>query len=256
MASANSNAGSFGDNTEGNTSAAKDCPLHPGPKGACEKCMDDLKMDLATTKDLLTRATYNEERKSMELMIAKQKLSRFTKNADKTHKELDDQLAKIIAEATDARDEFGARLDDLTNEITQQIANIKLAFAERLSPIPLIPKREETASTSQAAGPPAKPTMCWPHKLLREDSDKCTDDRCSMRGQLAAPKRPHPEQEQPERLSKKINVDPQPQPTTSHSVVERDGDESWSPEGQPDGGTGDNEDDDIVYLGEGQTIDK
>ena len=73
---------------------------------------------------------------------------------------------------------------------------------------------------------------------------------------LAAPKRPHPEQAQPERLSKRINVDLQPQPTTSHSVVERDGDESWSTEGQPDGGTGDNEDDDIVYLGEGQTTTK
>ena len=256
MASANSNAGSFGDNTEGGTSAAKDCPLHPGPKGACEKCMDDLKMDLATTKDLLTRATYNEGRKDMELMIARQKLSRFTKNADKTHKELDDQLAKIIAEATDARDEFGARLDDLTNEITQQITDLKLAFAERLSPIPLIPKREETASTSQAAGPSAKPTMCFHHRLFREDSDKCTNDRCSMRGQLAAPKRPHQEEEPLERPSKKTNADPQPQPTTSHSVVERDGDESWSTEEQPDGETGNNGDDDIVYLGEGQTTTK
>ena len=249
MASANSNAGSFGDNTEGGTSAAKDCPLHPGPKGACEKCMDDLKMDLATTKDLLTRATYNEERKSMELMIAKQKLSRFTKNADKTHKELDDQLEKITTEATKARDEFAAMLDDLTNEFTQ----FKLALAEKLPPIPLIPKREETATTSQATGPPAEPTTCFTHKLLGEDSNKCTDDRCSMRGQLAAPKRPLTEQEPLERPSKKTNVDPQPQPTTSHSVVERDGDESWSPEGQPDGGTGDNEDDDIVYLGEGQS---
>ena len=252
MASANSNAGSFGDNAEENIAATKDCPLHPGPRKACEKCMDDLKMDLATTKDLLTRANANEARKDMELIVAKQKLSRFTKNADKTHKELDDQLTKIVAEATKARDEFAAMLDDLTNEFTQ----LKLALAEKLPPIPLIPKREETASTSQAAGPPAKPTMCWPHKLLREDSDKCTDDRCSMRGQLAAPKRPHPEQEQPERLSKRINVDLQPQPTTSHSVVERDGDESWSTEGQPDGETGNNGDDDIVYLGEGQTTTK
>ena len=257
MASANSNAGSFGDSAEGNIAATTDCPLHPGPRKACEKCMDDLKMDLATTKDLLTRANANEARKDMELIVAKQKLSRFTKNADKSRKELDDQMAKIVSEATDARDEIGTRLDDLTNEVTQKLADIKLALMERLSPIPLIPKRAEAASTSQATGPTAKPTMCWPHKLLREDSDKCTDDRCSMRGQgLAAPKRPHPEQEQPVRLSKRINVDLQPQPTTSHSVVERDGDESWSTEGQPDGETGNNGDDDIVYLGEGQTTTK
>ena len=71
MASSASNAGSFGDNTEGNTPAAKDCPLHPGPnRGACEACMDDLKMELATTRDLLTRATANEERKSKDLLIA------------------------------------------------------------------------------------------------------------------------------------------------------------------------------------------
>ena len=77
-----------------------------------------------------------------------------------------------------------------------------------------------------------------------------------MRGQLAAPKRPLTEQEPLERPSKKTNADPQPQPTTSHSVVERDGDESWSTEGQPDGETGDNGDDEIVYLGEGQTTTK
>ena len=260
MASANSNAGSFGDNTEGNTSAATDCPLHPGPKGACEKCMDDLKMDLATTKDLLTRATANEERKSMELMVAKQKLSRFTKNADKTRTELDDKLAKIISEAVDARDEVSAKLDDLANEVTQNLADIKLSLAERLTryaPVPLKPEQEEAASTSQAAGPSAGPTMCWHHKFLREDSDKCTDEHCSMRGQgLAAPKRPHPEQNKSDRLTKRINVDLQPPPTTSHSVIERDGDESWSTEGQPDGETGDNGDDEIVYLGEGQTITK
>jgi hypothetical protein len=39
-------------------------------------------------------------------------------------------------------------------------------------------------------------------------------------------------------------------------VTERDGDESWSTEGQPDGEAGDNGDDEIVYLGEGQTITK
>ena len=257
MASANSNAGSFGDNAEGNTLAAKDCPLHPGPRKACEKCMDDLKMDLATTKDLLTRATANEERKNMELMVAKQKLSRFTKNADKTRTELDEKLAKIISEAVNARDEVSAKLDELANEVTQKLSEIKLSLVERLAPIPLIPKRTEDASTSQAAGPSAKPTMCWPHKLLREDSDKCTDDHCSMRGQgLAAPKRPHPEQKQSDRPTKRINVDLQPPPTTSHSVIERDGDESWSTEGQPDGETGDNGDDEIVYLGEGQTITK
>ena len=257
MASANSNAGSFGDNAEGNISATKDCPLHPGPRKACEKCMDDLKMDLATTKDLLTRATANEERKNMELMVAKQKLSRFTKNADKTRTELDDKLAKIISEAVNARDEVSAKLDDLANEVTQKLSDIKLSLVERLAPIPLIPKQAEAASTSQATGPSARPTMCWPHKLLREDSDKCTDDHCSMRGQgLAAPKRPHPEQNKSDRLTKRINVDLQLPPTTPHFVTERDGDESWSTEAQPDGEAGDNGDDEIVYLGEGQTITK
>ena len=252
MASANSNAGSFGDNTEGGSSAANDCTLHPGPQRACEKCMDNLKMDLATTKDLLTRSNYNEARKDRELMVAKQNLSRFKKDAVKAHKELNDQLAKIIAEATDARNEFGTMLDELTSEFKQ----LKLALAEKLPPIPLIPKREETASTSQAAGPSAEPTLCFTHKLLGEDSNKCTDDHCSMRGQLAAPKRPLTEQEPLERPSKKTNVDPQPQPTTSHSVVERDSDESWSTEEQPDGGTRGDEDDDIVYLGEGQNVDE
>ena len=252
MASANSNAGSFGDNTEGGLSAANDCTLHPGPQRACEKCMDNLKMDLATTKDLLTRSNYNEARKDRELMVAKQNLSRFKKDAVKVHKELNDQLEKIIAEATDARNEFGTMLDELTSDFKQ----LKLALAEKLPPIPLIPKREETASTSQAAGPSAEPTLCFTHKLLGEDSNKCTDDHCSMRGQLAAPKRPLTEQEPLEHPSKKTNVDPQPQPTTSHSVVERDSDESWSTEEQPDGGTRGDEDDDIVYLGEGQNVDE
>ena len=258
MASSTSNAGSFTDNTEGNTQAAKDCPVHPGPnRGACEACMDDLKMELATTRDLLTRATANEERKSKDLLVATQKLSRFMKDAKKTRTDLDDRLAKIISEAVDTQNEVSAKLDDFTNEVTQKLADIKLSLVERLAPIPLIPKRTEAASTSQATGPSARPTMCWPHKLLREDSDKCTDDHCYMRGQgLAAPKRPHPEQKQSDRLTKRINVDLQPPPTTSHSVIERDGDESWSTEGQPDGEAGDNGDDEIVYLGEGQTITK
>ena len=118
MASSNNNnAGSFTDNTEGNTPAAKDCPLHPGPnRGACEACMDDLKMELATTKDLLTRATANEERKSKDLLVATQKLSRFMKNANKTRTELDDRLAKIISEAVDTQNEVSAKLDDLANK--------------------------------------------------------------------------------------------------------------------------------------------
>ena len=83
-----------------------------------------------------------------------------------------------------------------------------------------------------------------------------------MRGQLAAPhKRPLTEQEPLERPSKKTNADSQPQPTTTHSVVERDGDESWSTEEQPDGEAGDEEDDDIivesvVYLGKGNASTK
>ena len=96
----NNNAGSFTDKTEENTPAARDCPLHPGPnKGACEACMEDLKMELATTRDLLTRAVANEERKDKDLLIASQKLSRFMKDAKKTRTDLDDRLAKIITEA-------------------------------------------------------------------------------------------------------------------------------------------------------------
>ena len=261
MASSNSNAGSFTDNTEGNTPAAKDCPLHPGPnRGACEACMDDLKMELATTRDLLTRATANEERKSKDLLVATQKLSRFMKDAKKTRTDLDDRLAKIISEAVDTQNEVSAKLDDFTNEVTQKLADIKLCLAERLTnyaPAPPRPKQEGAASTSQAAGPSTGPRMCWHHKFLGKDSSKCSDEHCSMRGQgLAPPKRPHPEQNKSDRPTKRINADLQPPPTTSHFVTEKDGDESWSTEGQPDGGTGDNEDDDIVYLGEGQTIDK
>ena len=70
MASTNNNAGSFG-NAEGDIPATTDCTLHPGPTTACQKCMDDLKMDLATTRDILTRTAANEERKNMELMVAK-----------------------------------------------------------------------------------------------------------------------------------------------------------------------------------------
>ena len=133
MASSNSNAGSFTDNTEGNTPAAKDCPLHPGPNGACEKCMEDLKMELATTRDLLTRATANEERTNKDLLIASQKLSRFMKDAKKTRTDLDDRLAKIISEAVDTQNEVNARLDDFTNEVTQKLADIKLCLTEKFS---------------------------------------------------------------------------------------------------------------------------
>ena len=81
MASSNSGtAGSNADKKEKSVPAAQDCPLHPGPnKGACEACMEDLKVELATTRDLLVRAVANEERKDKDLLIASQKLSRFTK---------------------------------------------------------------------------------------------------------------------------------------------------------------------------------
>ena len=99
--------------------------------------------------------------------------------------------------------------------------------------------------------------MCWHHNFLGKDSDKCSDEHCSMRGQgLAAPKRPHPEQNKSDRLTKRINVDLQPPPIPPHFVTKREGDESWSTEAQPDGEAGDDGDDEIVYLGEGQTITK
>ena len=154
MASANSNAGSFTDNMEGNTPAAKDCPLHPGPNGACEKCMEDLKMELATTRDLLTRATTNEERTNKDLLIASQKLSRFRKDDKKTRKELDDMLAKIISGAKEAHSEVSARLDDLTKEVTQKLADMKVCLTEKLvtsAPEPSKSQQEGAASTSKAA---------------------------------------------------------------------------------------------------------
>ncbi len=266
MASSNSNAGSFTYNTEGNTPAAKDCPLHPGPnRGACEVCMDDLKVELATTRDLLTRAMANEERKSKDLLIATQKLSRFRKDAKKTRTDLDDRLAKIISEAVDTQNEVNARLDDFTNEVTQKLADIKLCLTERLAnyvPAPPTSQQEGAASTSKSAGQPTGPRMCRHHKLLGKDSDKCSDEHCSMRGQgLAAPKRPHPEQNRSDRLTKRTNVDLQPPPTPPHSVTKRGGDESWSTETQTDGETGNEEDDDVViesvvYLGKGHASTK
>ena len=257
----NNNAGSFTDKTEENTPAAQDCPLHPGPnKGACEACMEDLKVELATTRDLLVRAVANEERKDKDLLIASQKLSRFMKDAKKTRTDLDDRLAKIITEAVDTQNEVNARLDDFTNEVTQKLADIKLCLTEKFAayvPAPPTSQQEGAASTSKAAGPPTGPKTCWHHKLLGKDSDKCSDEHCSMRGQgLAAPKRPHPEQNTSDRLTKRINVDLQPPPMPPHSVTKREGDESWSTEAQPDGETGDEEDDEIVYLGKGHASTK
>ena len=259
MASANSNAGSFTDNTEGNTPAAKDCPLHPGPNGACEACMEDLKMELATTRDLLTRATVNEERTNKDLLIASQKLSRFMKDAKKTRTELDDMLAKIISGAVDTQSEVNARLDDLTNEVTQKLADIKVCLTEKLvayAPEPSTSQQEGAASTSKAAGPPTGPRMCVHHETLGKNSNKCSDEHCSMRGKLAPPKRPHPEQNRSDRPTKRVDVEPRPPPVPPHSVIRQEGDESWTVDTQPDGGTGDGEDEDIiiesiVYLGKG-----
>ena len=77
-----------------------------------------------------------------------------------------------------------------------------------------------------------------------------------MRGKLAPPKRPHPEQNRSDCLTKRIDVDPQPPPMPPHSVTEQQDDESWSIDTQPDGETGNGEDEDIiiesiVYLGKG-----
>ena len=77
-----------------------------------------------------------------------------------------------------------------------------------------------------------------------------------MRGKLALPKRPHPEQERPNRPTKKADVEPQPPPVPPHSVSTQEGDELWTFGTQPDGGTEDGEDVDIivesiVYRGKG-----
>ena len=198
MASSNSGtAGSNADKKEKSIPAAQDCPLHPGPnKGACEACMEDLKVELATTRDLLVRAVANEERKDKELLVASQKLSRFMKDAKKTRTDLDDRLAKIITEAVDTQNEVNARLDDFTNEVTQKLADIKLCLTEKFAAYaPGSPtSQQEEASTSKSAGPTTGPKTCWHHKLLGKESNMCSDQHCSMREQsLAAPKRPHPE---------------------------------------------------------------
>ena len=73
---------------------------------------------------------------------------------------------------------------------------------------------------------------------------------------LAAPKRPHPELNTSNRLTKRINVDLQPPPIPPHSVTTQDGDESWSTETQPPDEVGKDDDGEIIYLGEGHTIDK
>merc|ERR1712102_236512 len=114
-------------------------------------------MELATTKDLLTRATANEERKNKDLLIASQKLSRFMKDAKKTRTDLDDRLAKIISEAVDTQNEVNAKLDDFTNEVTQKLADIKLCLTKTLAtyaPRPSTSQQEGAASTPKATGQP------------------------------------------------------------------------------------------------------
>ena len=264
MASSNNNtAGSNADKKEESIPAAQDCPLHPGPnKGACEACMEDLKVELATTRDLLVRAVANEERKDKELLIASQKLSRFMKDAKKTRTDLDDRLAKIITEAVDTQNEVNARLDDFTNEVTQKLADIKLCLTEKFAAYATgsaASQQEGAASTSKSAKSTAGPNTCWHHKLLGKESNICSDQHCSMREQsLAAPKRPHPEPEPSTStpLTKRINVDLQPPPIPPHSVTKREGDESWSTEAQPSGEAGNEDDDEIVYLGKGHASTK
>ena len=75
---------------------------------------------------------------------------------------------------------------------------------------------------------------------------------------LAAPKRPLPDpvQSTSAPLTKRINVDLQPPPLPPHSVTTQDGDESWSTETQPPDEVGKDDDGEIIFLGEGRTIDK
>ena len=65
-----------------------------------------------------------------------------------------------------------------------------------------------------------------------------------------------PEPSTSTRLTKRINVNLQPPPMPPHSVTKREGDESWSTEAQSDGEAGDEEDDEIVYLGKGHASTK
>ena len=122
------------DKSEENIPAAQECSSHPGPNtGTCKACMEDLKIELATTRDLLVRAVANEERKDMELLVASQRLSRFKKDAKKTRTDLDERMARIITEAVDAQNEVNARLDDFTNDVTQKLADIKLCLTEKFT---------------------------------------------------------------------------------------------------------------------------
>merc|ERR1712016_150150 len=141
---------------EGDTPAATVCTLHPGPYGACEKCMDDLKMDLATMKDLLNRYSVNEVRSDRELMIASQKLSRYKREARKTRVELDDKLVQILSAVEDTQREVNARIDG----ITRKLADTKLCLAEKLgisAPEQSTPQQAEATPTSRTAGPPTGP---------------------------------------------------------------------------------------------------
>ena len=275
MASARSNAGSFSDKMEGDTPAATVCALHPGPYGACEKCMDNLKMDVATLRDILNTYSVNEVRSDRELMIAQQKLSRYKREARKTRMELDDKLVQILSTVEDTQREVNARID----EITRKLADTKLCLAEKLgisapwnmerstsqqeeaaptsrAARPPTGPQEGAASTSRAAGPPTGPRMCAHHEALGRNSSICSDEHCSMCGKLALPKRPHPEQGRPNRPAKKVDVEPQPPPVPPHSVSTQEGDELWTFGTQPDGGTEDGGDEDIivesiVYCGKG-----
>jgi len=56
-------------------------------------------------------------------------------------------------------------------------------------------------------------------------------------------------------LTKRVHTEPQPAPQPTHSVRAQDGDEAWSTEAQPPDEVGNKEDGDVVYLGEGVTID-
>ena len=110
------------------------CSANPGTSttpantGKCEPCVESLKKELDKTRDLLLQSLANERQKDRELILVTQKLVRLKKEAKKTRTELDERMAKIVAEAVEAQTEVNARLDD----VTQKVADIKLCLTEKL----------------------------------------------------------------------------------------------------------------------------
>ena len=78
----------------------------PANTGQCEPCVESLKKELDKTRALLLQALESDREKDRELILATQKLVRYKKEAKKSHAELDEKLAQIVAEAVDTEAEI------------------------------------------------------------------------------------------------------------------------------------------------------